>query len=54
MLSVNLINVLRAAFARRSQNYKKVQLSHQYFFTLLGSGHIKGAPRWLMKLTPES
>jgi len=29
-----------------------IQLSHQYFFTLLGSAVIKAARRMLMELTP--
>jgi len=39
-------------YARRSQKRKKIQLSHKYLFTLLGSTGAKAACRTLMKLTP--
>ena len=39
-------------YARRSQKRKKIQLSHKYLFTLLGSTGAKAARRTLMKLTP--
>jgi len=40
-------------YARRSQKGKKIQLSHQYLFTLLGSARIKAVRRTLMKLRLE-
>jgi len=39
--------------ACRSQKRKKIQLSHQYLFTLLGSASVKAARRTLMKLSPD-
>jgi hypothetical protein len=39
-------------YARRSQKQKKIQLSHKYIFTLLGSLSIKAVRRTLMKLSP--
>jgi len=37
--------------ARRSQKRKKIQLSHQCLFTLLGSTSVKAVHRMLMKLS---
>jgi len=39
-------------YARRSRKSKKLQLSHQYFFMLLGSACVKAARRMFMKLSP--
>ncbi len=39
-------------YACRSQKRKKIQLSHQYLFTLSGSTGAKAERRTLMKLTP--
>ncbi len=54
---VNFINILHTAFtvvdpARRPQKRKKIQLSHQCLFTLLGSTGIKAVCRTWMKFTP--
>jgi len=38
--------------ARRSQKRKKIQLSHKYLFTVLGSACVKTVYRTLMKLSP--
>ncbi len=40
-------------YAHRSQKRKKIQLSHKYIFTLLGSASVKTVRRILMKLNPE-
>jgi len=40
-------------YAHRSQKRKKIQLSHQYLFTLSGSESVKAVRRTLMKLTPD-
>jgi len=37
---------------RRSRKRKKIQLCHQYLFTLSGSASIKAVHRTLMKLSP--
>jgi len=37
-------------YTRRSQKRKKIQLSHKYLFTILGSAHIKAVRRTLIKL----
>jgi len=50
---VSFINVLQAAFMRRSRKRKKRQSSCQFFFLLLGSSQAKSARRTLMKLTPH-
>ncbi len=43
-LGVNLINVLRTAFTLiDSKSVKKIQLSHQYLFMLLGSVLVKAS-----------
>jgi len=39
-------------YTRRSQKRKRIQLSHQYLFTLLGSASVKVVRRTLMKLSP--
>jgi len=39
-------------YARRSQKCKKIQLSHKYLFTLLGSASVNAVRRTLMKLSP--
>ncbi len=41
-----------SVYTRRSQKRKKIQLSHQYLFTLLGSAGAKAVRRTLMKLSP--
>jgi len=38
-------------YACRSQNCKKIQLSHKYLFTLSGSSSVKAVHRTLMKLS---
>jgi len=38
-------------YARRSQKRKKIQLSHQYLFMILGSLSVKAVRRTLMKLS---
>jgi len=40
-------------YTHRSRKSKKLQLSHKYIFTLLGSTSVKAVRRMLMKLTPE-
>ncbi len=42
----------RTFYARKSRKRKKVQLSHQYLFTLSGSACVKAVLRTLMKLSP--
>jgi len=42
-LGVDFINILRAAFVRTDPESKKIQFSHQYLFTLLGSVRVKAA-----------
>jgi len=51
---VNFTNILRAAFTLvdHKTKSKKIQLSHQYLFTLSGSRGTKAACRTMMKLTP--
>ncbi len=39
-------------YARRSQKRNKIQLSHEYLFTHLGSTSVKAVRRTLMKLSP--
>jgi len=39
-------------YTRRSQKRKKIQLSHKYLYTLLGSMNIKAVRKTLMKLSP--
>jgi len=41
----------RNFYARRSRKCKKIQLSHEHLFTLLGSAGVKTVHRMLMKLT---
>ncbi len=41
------------SYAYRSQKRKKIQFSHQYLFTLLGSVCVKDVRRTLMKLGPR-
>jgi len=41
-------------YACRSQKRKKIQLSHKYLFTLLGSESVKAERRTLMKLSPAA
>ncbi len=49
---VNFTNVLQSSFyARRFRKSTKIQLSHQYLFTLSGSESVKAVRRTLMKLT---
>jgi len=50
-LSVNFINVRRAAFAHADPKSIEIQSSCQYFFALLGSMSIKAAYEMLMKST---
>jgi len=49
---VNFINVILAVFTPADPKIVKIQLSHQYLFTLLGSAGVKALRRTLMKLTP--
>jgi len=50
---LNFINILRAAFTLVDpQSVKKIQLSPQYLFTLLGSVRVKAVLKPLMKLSP--
>ncbi len=42
----------RSFYTCRSQKRKKIQLSHQYLFTLSGSTSVKAVRRTLMKLSP--
>jgi len=39
-------------YTRRSRKCKKIQLSHQYLFTLSGIARVKAVSRMLMKLSP--
>jgi len=41
-------------YARRSRKRKKIQVSHQYLFTLLVSACVKASGRTLIKLTPDA
>jgi len=49
---VNYINVQSTAFTPVDPESAKIQLSHQYLFTLSGSTSVKAVHRMLMKLTP--
>ncbi len=50
---VNFTNILHTAFTLVDpKSIKKIQLSHQYLFTLLGFESVKAACRMLMKLSP--
>jgi len=45
---------LCAALTRKDPKSVKRQSSHLCLFALLGSSHIKAAPKMLMKLTPDA
>ncbi len=50
---VNFIKVLPTAFTLVDpKSVKKIQLSHQYLFTLSGCARVKAVCRTLMKLSP--
>jgi len=50
---LNFINILRTAFTLVDpKSITKIQLSHKYLFTLLGSASVKAVRRTLMKLSP--
>jgi len=51
--SVNSTNILRTAFRLVDPERVKIQLSHQYLFTLLGSASVKAVVKMLMKLSPS-
>ncbi len=48
---VDFINVIHSA-STDLESAKKVQLSHQYLFMILGSVHVKAVCIMLMKLSP--
>ncbi len=51
---VNFTNILGAAFTLVDpKSVKKIKLSHQCLFKLLGSTGIKAVRRTLMKLSPD-
>ncbi len=52
-LGLNFTNSLSAAFMLVDPKSVKIQLSHKYLFTLLGSTGTKAARRTLMKLSPN-
>ncbi len=49
----SFINILQTTFTRADLKSEKIQLNHQYLFTLLGSERVKAAHRTLMKLTQD-
>ncbi len=49
---LNFTNILCTAFTLPDPESVKIQLSHQYLFTLLRSAGVKAVRRKLMKLTP--
>jgi hypothetical protein len=51
-LGVDFTNIFMRRFYARSSQKLKSQSSHQYLFTLLGSGRVKAICRTLMKLSP--
>jgi hypothetical protein len=51
-LGVDFINILRAAYVRRSQSAKNA-VKPIVFFALLGSSHVKAGCKMLVKLTPK-
>jgi len=48
---VDFINVQHTAFPLVDPESAKIQLSHQYLFTLSGSTSVKAVSKTLMKLT---
>ncbi len=51
-VSVNFINVLRAALMHTDAERAKKTVKSSVFFVLLGSAQVKAVCRTLMKLTP--
>jgi len=49
---VNFTNILRAAYMLIDLKSMKIQLSHQYLFTLFGSVCVKAARKMLVKSSP--